>query len=436
MDFTSPTYNSPCVDGNGNPVAAAGLTSPSQCSAAGYSANPDFQPGLLAFDLTRGGSDFVFHGHTDVKEESAYVQDNITLKAWQFLVGARGDNYNGLSSRGMFEPRAGITYNLNRTGSVLRVGYSRLMPTPYNENLILSSSTGSGGLASDIGAAAATPLTPATRNQYEAGFEQTVTKHLVVDGEYFWKETKGDFDFDVLLNTPLTFPIQWRKSKIDGFDMRITVPALHGVSAYSVLGHTRARFFGPEEGGILFNNPNGITDYAPFRIDHDQAFQQTTHLQFQPKPEHGWYGLTWTYESGLVAGNAPYATDTTTPVNLGYLSGDEQAQIELSCGGVKATLTAPLTTCAPSQLSSPLIRIPAPGTENDDRNPPRVAPRNVFDMAGGWDNLFHRDRYKTNLSLTVSNLTNKLALYNFLSTFSGTHFVPPRAYTAQMTFNF
>jgi hypothetical protein len=36
----------------------------------------------------------------------------------------------------------------------------------------------------------------------------------------------------------------------------------------------------------------------------------------------------------------------------------------------------------------------------------------------------------------VSNLTNKVALYNFLSTFSGTHFVSPRSYEAAIGFNF
>ncbi|HEY0759935.1 MAG TPA: TonB-dependent receptor [Acidisarcina sp.] len=444
VGLTSPTFNALCVDANGNSVVAAGVTSPAQCAdytgtgetPLGFSANPNFQPGLLPFDLTRGGSDFLFHGRTDVKEESLYVQDNITLKSWQFMAGVRGDNYNGLSRRKMVQPRIGITYNLTKTGTVLRVGYSRLMPTPYNENLILSSSTGSGGLAHDVGAAAPQPLIPAARNQYEGGFEQTVSKHVVIDGEYFWKETRGDYDFDVLLNTPLTFPIQWRKSKIDGFDMRVTMPALHGLSAYSVIGHTRARFFNPEQGGILFNNPVGPATFAPFRIDHDQAFQQTTHLQFQPRPEHGWYGFTWRYDSGAVAGHAPFAIDPNAPLNLSYLTADQQSQIELSCAGVRATLSAPLTTCAPSLVSSPLVRIPAPGTENDDRNPPRVAPRSLFDMAAGWDNVFHRDRYKTNASVTVTNLTNKVALYNFLSTFSGTHFVPPRAYTAQLTLNF
>jgi len=65
-----------------------------------------------------------------------------------------------------------------------------------------------------------------------------------------------------------------------------------------------------------------------------------------------------------------------------------------------------------------------------------VAPRNLFDIDAGWDDVFHRARYKSNLSLTVTNVTNKVALYNFLSTFSGTHFVPPRMITGQVVFNF
>jgi hypothetical protein len=82
------------------------------------------------------------------------------------------------------------------------------------------------------------------------------------------------------------------------------------------------------------------------------------------------------------------------------------------------------------------VAIPALGTENDDKNPPRIAPRNLFDMALGDDNLFGGDHYRWSLRLTVINLTNKEALYNFLSTFSGTHFVTPRSYTAELGFHF
>jgi hypothetical protein len=50
--------------------------------------------------------------------------------------------------------------------------------------------------------------------------------------------------------------------------------------------------------------------------------------------------------------------------------------------------------------------------------------------------LRRHDRYKWSLRFTVINLTNKVALYNFLSTFSGTHFVTPRTETVELGFHF
>jgi outer membrane receptor protein involved in Fe transport len=82
------------------------------------------------------------------------------------------------------------------------------------------------------------------------------------------------------------------------------------------------------------------------------------------------------------------------------------------------------------------VSIPAPGTENDDHNPPRIASRNLFDIAVGDDNLFKGDKYKWSARLTVVNLLDKEALYNFLSTFSGTHYVTPRTVTATLGFHF
>ena len=105
-------------------------------------------------------------------------------------------------------------------------------------------------------------------------------------------------------------------------------------------------------------------------------------------------------------------------------------------GNTFPTLTTPLVTCAPSQLGSTRIRIPAPGTEDDDHNPPRIAARHLFDASVGHDNIFHGERYKVSLRVTAINLTNKVALYNFLSTFSGTHFVTPRTESVELAFHF
>jgi hypothetical protein len=194
-----------------------------------------------------------------------------------------------------------------------------------------------------------------------------------------------------------------------------------------------ARFFTPQVSGA------GATPAAPtgvFRIDHDERFNETTHLQYQFGKAGPWFGFNWRYDSGLVAGAVPFATDTTTPVDLTGFSADQQFQAGLFCGGVRATLSTPLTTCAPAQFGSTLLSVPAPGTENDDKNPPRVAPRHLFDVSVGDDNLFRGDKYKWSLQLTAINVTNVYALYNFLSTFSGTHYVSPRSLTAQVGFHF
>jgi hypothetical protein len=71
---------------------------------------------------------------------------------------------------------------------------------------------------------------------------------------------------------------------------------------------------------------------------------------------------------------------------------------------------------------------------DSDHNPDLVMPRSLFDIALGTDNLFRTERTrKIAVRFTLTNVTNKVALYSFLSTFSGTHFVAPR--TSQVSIN-
>ena len=265
----------------------------------------------------------------------------------------------------------------------------------------------------------------------------------MLDAEYIWKYTHKAYDFSVLGDTPITFPIEWDHSKIPGYAIRATVPNYHGFTAFVVMSHVNARFFTPQVSGIGAA-PSGV---SVFRIDHDENFNETTHLQYQPWKRGPWFGFNWRYDSGLVAGpvpcaggncaNGPNGDDST--VDVSGLTPDQQFQAGLFCGAVHATPTTPISPtglCAASQYGSTLIKIPAAGTENDDLNPPRIAPRSLFDASVGEDDLFHGDRYKWSLRFTVINLTNKEALYNFLSTFSGTHYVTPRTYTAELGFHF
>jgi hypothetical protein len=394
-------------------------------------ASPDFLPGLLPFDLTRGGNPFAFFGRTTIKQEALFAQDNITLGNATVSLGLRFDNYRGITHARLLQPRLGVSYLFKRTNTILRGSYTRNLETPYNENLILSSATGANGLGNGIaGAASNEPLRSGRRNQFNVGFQQAIGRHIVLDADYFNKRTSNAYDFNVLFNTSVYFPISWQKSKLDGASLRVNLTNYKGFSAFMVAGHTRARFFPPETGGLFFNSnlPAGV-----FRIDHDQKFEQTTQAQYQFnqwKKVAPYFAFTWRYDSGLVSGAVPdYATALTFPA-------DQQAQIGLFCGNTFATPTQPITTCADPNRGATRLRIPADGAANDDTNPPRIAPRHLFDFSAGTDNLLHTERTKLTLRFTIINLTNKVALYNFQSTFSGTHFVSPRSYQGQVGITF
>jgi len=283
----------------------------------------------------------------------------------------------------------------------------------------------------------------------------------VISADYVWKYTHTGYDFSVLGATPITFPIGWHNSKVPGVEGRLDVPSIHNFSAQIVFSSVAARFFTPQTSGLgtVPVPPGQAGVHVPFRIDHDEKFNQTTHAQYQLGRRGPYMGFNWRFDSGQVAGAAPcYGTlatndcPQTTTLNGqpavfledpfgNALTADQEAQAGFACGGVRATLGHPIPNgvCLVSQFSSSLLSVPAPNTENDDHSPPRVAPRNLFDLSFGEDNLLHRsnaDKRTLSASLTIVNVTNKYALYNFLSTFSGTHFVSPRSMTGEVAYHF
>jgi hypothetical protein len=462
LGIVAPTLNSPCLNASGQPVD--GFTSPTQCAAAGYqpntAANPNatgtlFNPVLLPYDLTRGGSNYNFFGPADVKELALYIEDAIKAGNFVLNLGIRGDLYNGLAKASQAEPRLGLSYNIKRTNTVPRISYARTLESPFNENLVLSSQGCINAVLAPLlncSSGVSGTLQPGFRNEFHAGIQQAFGKNLVFSGDYIWKYTHNAFDFSVLGNTPITFPIDWHNSKVPGFALRVDVPNFHNLTAFVVMSSVAARFFPPQVAGA--GATVGQSGY-PFRIDHDEKFNQTTHLQYQmPFHRSPWIGFNWRFDSGLVAGSAPCynplsndpnsacATTSTLlngepAVNLSSLTADQEFEGGLRCGSITATPTTPLPTpCPASEYSSTLLSIPAPGTGDNDHNPPRIQQRNLYDASIGQDNLFNGDRYKWSLHVTGVNLTNKYALYNFLSTFSGTHYVTPRSLTAELGFHF
>jgi hypothetical protein len=196
------------------------------------------------------------------------------------------------------------------------------------------------------------------------------------------------------------------------------------------MGHTRARYFPSQTGGLLNTSdvPPGV-----FRIDHDQAFQSTVVARYQRPNNAEYFSFIWGYDSGLVVSGVP---DVGTALET--LTAAQQVDIGLACDSVPATLAAPFNANTPCTTgTSKLLRLPQAGTEKDDHNPARVNPRHVFSLQVGTDNLFHSETSRRfTASVQVENLTNQVAVYNFPSTFSGTHFLAPRTVVGRIGFVF
>jgi hypothetical protein len=441
---------------------------------------------LPPIDLTNGGHLFRYGGHADIKEFAVFGQDQITKGPWSVTLGLRVDTYNGLdAAASQVEPRGGVAYNIKKTNTVLRASYARTLESPFNEDLILSGTGCSNPTVNAIMTVAqggftctSQPLVPGFRNEFHAGLQQAFGKYFVLSGEYIWKYTHNAYDFNVFGTTPIFLPIEWKSSKIPGYAIKGNVPEFHGFTAFIVMSHVNARFFPGPNGAVA-----GIGPPPPpgvFRIDHDEQFATTTHFQYQPFKRGPWFGFNWRYDSGLVSGATPCLAATatcgfsTSPADGGApctaltatcvsnggsgfvsiipkgdvammndiagvpLTADQEFEAGLTCNGVAATPTKALPfLCPGTQFNSTLLAIPLPGTENDDHNPQRIAPRHLFDLAIGDDDIFHKsERYKWSARFEIINLANTVAVYNFLSTFSGTHYVSPRTLTGEIGFHF
>ncbi len=425
--------------------------------------SPADDPLLACIDLTftsalpncPGGTSapYTYRGHADIRELALFFQDNITIKNWAFNLGVRFDHYEGITSANQAEPRLGIAYNIKPTNTVLRVSYARTLETPFNENLVLASNGCNDPVVNDLMATIqgypclTVPLRPGWRNEFHAGVQQAFGKYLVIDAEYIWKYTHLAYDFSVLGNTPITFPIEWASSKIPGYAVRASMPNFHGLSAFVVFSSVAARFFEPQVSGIGATPP-GQGGNGVFRIDHDENFNSTTHIQYQPWQRGPWLGFQLAIRQRT--GGRPGSLrrwklrqrSEWDGFHRGCFRSDARSAIS-SRPVLRRCLCHPDALRSVLRASAPhrntvrhLVKIPSAGTEDDDHNPPRIAPRNLFDIAVGHDNIFHGDKYKWSARISVVNLTNNYALYNFLSTFSGTHYVSPRTVTGTVGFHF
>ena len=155
-------------------------------------------------------------------------------------------------------------------------------------------------------------LQPGFRNEFHAGLQQAFGKHLVLSGDYIWKYTHNAFDFSVLGNTPITFPIDWHNSKIPGFDFArtfristVSLPLSSCLRLRPVSSLRRSRVQARLLlGGISFPHRPRRT----IQRDHPSAVSD-------PRQTSPWFGFNWRLDSGLTAGAVP-CYNVTDPNSL------------------------------------------------------------------------------------------------------------------------
>ncbi len=185
--IVDPAFNAVCLNADGTPNTNPLIMNPAACTGA-LQPNPGYNPLLSCNDLTRIGTlpagngcptstsaPYTFNGHANIHELALYLEDTVTKGNWTFRIGLRGDFYNGITEANEAEPRAGASYHIKRTNTVLQVSYARTMETPFNENLVLSSEGCNDPVVNALMATIQgypclnAPLRPGWRNEFHAG---------------------------------------------------------------------------------------------------------------------------------------------------------------------------------------------------------------------------------------------------------------------------
>jgi outer membrane cobalamin receptor len=353
-----------------------------------------FNPSLLQHDLTRGGTLFEFRDERAGRLLSGFVQSTLRWRQTTVTLGLRHDDYSFLVSGRQLQPRVGVAYRLPGATGVLRASFNRNYQTPPNENLLLSSSREASELAPESVKQALggsyQPIRPERQNVYEVGYQRAFGRLASLDVSMYRKDSRDQQDNNNFFDTGIIFPTTLAAIKVEGAELRLTVPRRRGLSGTLSATAGRAISTPPFTGGLfLGQDAVDLLSSGPFRIDHDQRLGVHGTAQYEVAKSM-WIGATVRYDSGLVSNPSDPAEVAADPDFADLL---------------------------------PYVNLTS--------DPARVRPRTIVDIATGYD-ARSGSRRTWGLQLQVTNLTNRTALYNFQSVFVGTRLVQPRTFAVRV----
>ena len=361
---------------------------------------PGYNPSLAPYDGTRGGHPFVFDGSRTGTYVAGFAEDTIHWKNFTINAGLRYDDNHLFLSEHDLQPRLGAAYYIPQTNTVLRASFDRMFVTPEYENILLSSSAQASSLdPPEVQQSALTGFghlfnVSERHDVQNYGVQQGLSKWLRADVSYWKRQVKNAADQDQFFNTGIVFPLNFARGNLSGWNLRLDTAPWHGVRSYLSLGHVHAIYVPPLVGGLFINSSPLAISSGPFVIDHDQDLQEQLGIFWDIPASAFWVGVTERYDSGLV-------TDAGTPSDV-LAGGPDTAYAE------------------------PYI--------NFNSTPERIRPRTVWNFSLGS----HLKQYGVPLDvqLDLLNAFDKQGLYNFMSTFGGTHVIPPREIAGRVKYSF
>jgi len=334
---------------------------------------------------------FSFIGNRPDLEQSAFVQDLIRLGNWTVSAGVRWDHYQLIVNQNAVSPRLGVSRYFASHELLVHAAYDRVFQTPSFENVLLSSSPSVVVLNPNV---LRLPVEPSHGDYYEAGITKGFMGKLSLDVNGYFRDVNNFADDDLLLNTPVSFPITFRKAKIYGVEGKVNIPRWGKLSGFVSYSYMVGSAYFPVTGGLFLGESatNALTDLAGrFWISQDQRNTVRTRFRYQFLPRL-WGAFGAEYGSGL-----PVDFDGTYEAALAEYG---QAVID---------------------------RV------NFYRD--RVRPSLSVDASVGAD-VWKKDNIAMRVQFDAQNLNNRLNLIDFAGLFSGNAIAPPRSYAIRLQTNF
>jgi hypothetical protein len=342
------------------------------------------------FDPGRGGRPFDFEGREVASAVGLFVQDVFSpTPDLNISLGVRYDRYRLLVNESAVSPRLGMAYHVHGSETVLRASYSRLFMPPFSENLLVSSSAEARALSPQQDVGGGIDVRSERQHAFEVGVQQAVGRYARLDVSFYRKNIRNVADVDQFRDTTVTFPISVDRGRAQGLDVRLDVPMVRRVNGYVSLSRASMVNIAPLSGGLLLGAP--LQAGEEFFADHDQRWQSQ-------------FGISWAHPSRLMFASFTGRFDSGIPF---FLPDDFD----------------PDTFEDPLALS--LVNL---GKGRAER-------RTLANVLIG-SRFYQRDRTKLELQAGVLNVFDTAHLLNFLSIFNGTHYGPPRTWTARLTVGF